>query len=69
MGITSTRSLETETLHDFVNDSKSDLLFEVHNDDTIINMHAHRIAPLYDDEIGLWEELEHRNRIKDVSTK
>lgn len=58
MGKLATQSPAAETIGRTTDKPNGDLYFELHYADTV----AHKIemTPLYDDEIGLWEELEHR---------
>jgi len=60
-------SLATETIRQATDELEGNLYFELHYDDTIA--HTTKITPLYDDEIGLWEELEHRNKLRNDSKR
>jgi len=63
MGKIAFQSPAAEPLRQTTDEPKGDLYFELHYDDTV--HHITRITSLYDDEIGLWEELEHRHRFGD----
>ena len=63
MGEITIPSLATETIRQVNDKPIDDLYLELLYDDTVANLS--RITPLYDDEIGLWEELEHRKRFRD----
>jgi hypothetical protein len=63
MGKITTQPLATETIRQAIDELKDDLYLELLYDDRVANLS--RITPIYDDEIGLWEELEHRSRFCD----
>jgi hypothetical protein len=67
MGKITVQSPGTEAIRHTTDEPNGDLCFALHYDDTVT--HITGITPLYDDEIGLWEELEHRHSFGDDAIK
>lgn len=67
MGKIATQTPAAETIRQTTDEPNGDLYFELHYDDTVA--HITGITPLYDDEIGLWEELEQRHNFCDDAIK
>ena len=63
MGKITVQSPSTDSINQTTDELNGDLYFELHYDDIVA--HITGITPLYDDEIGLWEELEHRQGFGD----
>jgi len=67
MGKITVQSPSAETIRQTTDEPNDYLYFALHYDDTIA--HTTGTTPLYDDEIGLWEELEHRYSSGDDAIK
>jgi hypothetical protein len=59
--------LETESIDRPSQEIKDDLFFILAGNYTSAN--ATRITPLYDEEIGLWEEMDHKYRLRNDAIK
>lgn len=68
MGKISSQTLEVETIHEPVQKPETVYYVEVWNVDVNARVVGLTSAG-YDNEIGLWEELEHRNRLNSAHPK
>ena len=66
MGKITNQSLEEKSISNSIDEFELAFQVEVQSDE--VETKVYRLTPLYDEEIGLWEELESRYRRRKANT-